>query len=146
MSGKNKISKYLHHKSYFLPELSRIENEEFHVRLAEYVDLPINHFLKEGIFAEGNMENISVTIPINISVNPDVIENVHIGENCSPKEIAIYTALFKDFHYVFAWSYEDMPRIDPSIVEHEIQTYPNAKAVQQNLRPINPRKVTTIKA
>ena len=100
--------------------LSRIENQEFHMILAGDVDTPINHLPREGIFAEGNMANISATIPINISVNPNVVENIHIGAKCSPEEIAIYTALFKDFCDVFSWSYEDIPGINPSIIEHKI--------------------------
>ena len=87
------------------------------MRLAEEIDLPINHLPKEGIFVEGNMENIYVTIPINISANPNVVKNVHIGANYSLEEIAIYIALFKEFHDVFSWSYEEIPGIDPSIVE-----------------------------
>ena len=90
------------------------------MRLADDVDTPINPLPREGTFAEGNMENISTTIPINISVKPDVRENIYIGANCSPEEIAIYTALFKEFRDVFSWSYEEIPGIDPSIVEHEI--------------------------
>ena len=90
------------------------------MRLADDVDMPINSLAREGMFTEGNMENISPTIPINISVNLDIVENIHIGANCSPEEIAIYTALFKEFHDVFARSYEDILGIDPSIVEHEI--------------------------
>ena len=86
------------------------------MRLSNDVDTPINPLPREGMFAEANMENIFATIPINISVNPNVMENIHIGSNCSPKEIAIYTALFKEFRDIFAWSYEDMPGIDPSIV------------------------------
>jgi hypothetical protein len=39
-----------------------------------------------------------------------------------------------------------MPGIDLRIVEHEITTYPDAKPVQQKLRPVNPRKAATIKA
>ena len=50
------------------------------------------------------MENIFVTTPINIFVNPNVVENVYIGANCSPEEISIYTALFNEFYDVFAWS------------------------------------------
>ena len=42
MSGRDKICEDTHHRSYFLPELSRIENQEFHVRLDEDVYLPIN--------------------------------------------------------------------------------------------------------
>ena len=120
MCEQDKICEYLHHRSYFLPELSRIKNQEFHMRLAGDVDTPINPLPREGIFAEGNMANISTTIPINISTNPNIVENVHIGANCSPEEIAIYTSLFKKFRDVFAWSYKEMPSIDPSIIEHEI--------------------------
>ena len=39
-----------------------------------------------------------------------------------------------------------MPRIDPSIVMHEIPTYPGAKPVWQHLLSVHPRKVATIKA
>ena len=90
------------------------------MRLEEDVDLSINPLPKEGIFSEGNMENIFVTIPINISANLDVIENVHISANFSPEEISIYTSLFKEFHDVFSWSSEEIPSIDPLIVEDEI--------------------------
>jgi hypothetical protein len=37
--------------------------------------------------------------------------------------------LFKEFCDIFASSYEEMPGIDPKIVEHEITTYPDAKPV-----------------
>ena len=90
------------------------------MRRAGDVDTTINPLPKEGIFAEGNMENISDIIPINIFANPNVVENVHISANCSLEEIAIYTALFKEFHDIFAWSYEEMSGIDPSIFEHQI--------------------------
>ena len=39
-----------------------------------------------------------------------------------------------------------MPGIDPRIVEHEINTYPNAKPIQQRLCVVNPRKAPAIKA
>ena len=39
-----------------------------------------------------------------------------------------------------------MPGIDPSIVVHEIKTYPDAKLVCQHLRQIHPRKAAAIKA
>ena len=70
------------------------------MRLVGDADTPINPLPREEIFAEGNMENIFVTIPINISTNPNVVENVHIGANCSSEEIAIYTALFKGFRSI----------------------------------------------
>jgi hypothetical protein len=97
------------------------------------VDHPLNPLETHGIYVEGNMENISETIPINISKTPDVMENVFIGATCSPEEIHSYTTLFKEFCDVFAWSYEEMSGIDPRIVQHEIQTYANAKPVRQKL-------------
>ena len=39
-----------------------------------------------------------------------------------------------------------MSGIDPSIVVHEIPTYPGVKLVRQRLRLVHPRKATTIKA
>jgi hypothetical protein len=75
------------------------------------------------------MESIAETIPIDISRTPGVVENVFVGADCSPEEIQIYIELFKEFHDVFSWSYEEMPGIDPCIIEHEITTYPDVKPV-----------------
>jgi hypothetical protein len=41
----------------------------------------------------------------------------------SPDEIKLYSFLFKEFHDVFAWNYEEMLGIDPWIVEQEIKMY-----------------------
>jgi hypothetical protein len=46
-----------------------------------------------------------------------------------PKEILIYTNLFKEFRDVFSWYYEEILGIDPRIIEHEIMTYPDANPV-----------------
>ena len=91
--------------------------------------MPINPLPKEGVFVKGNITNISTTILINISTKPNVVENDHTGANCSLEEVSIYNSLFKEFHDVFSWSYEDIPGINPSIVDHEICTYPDAKPV-----------------
>jgi len=49
------------------------------------------------------------------------MENIQIGVDCSPEEIASFTYLFKEFNYVFASSYEETPYIDPSIIKNEIK-------------------------
>jgi len=97
------------------------------------------------VFFEGNMGNITQTMPINIFVKPRIVENIHIGVTCSPKEIQLYTKLFREFHDVFSWSYEEMPGIDPSIVVHEIPMYLGAKPVRQCLHPVDLRKAAAIK-
>ena len=38
-----------------------------------------------------------------------------------------------------------MPGIDPSIVVHEIKTYPTAKPVRKKMRQVHPRKAVAIK-
>jgi hypothetical protein len=82
-----------------------------------------------AVYAEGNMETIAETIPINISRTLGVVENIFIRADCFHEEIQIYTDLFKELCDVFAWSYEEMLGIDPRIVEHEIMTYPDVKPV-----------------
>jgi len=32
---------------------------------------------------------------------------------------------------VFAWSHKDMPRIDPSVITHQLNMYPSSKPVRQ---------------
>ena len=39
-----------------------------------------------------------------------------------------------------------MSGIDPSIIIHEIKTYPDARPVRQKLRPVHARKTAAIKA
>jgi hypothetical protein len=129
MTSLDKPWEYLHHRSYFLPELHRIKAGEFTITMTGDQPCPINLLATKDIYAEGNMATIAAMIPINISRNPDIVENVFVEADFSPEEIQIYTDLFKEFCDVFAWSYEEMPGIDPKIVEHEITTYPDAKPV-----------------
>ena len=84
-------------------------------------------------------------MPIEISVKPGIVENIHIGVTFSLDEIKLYTSIFQEFQDVFAWYYEEIPSANLSIVVHEIPTYPNAKLVHQQLRPMHPRKETTIR-
>ena len=58
-----------------------------------------NPLATHKIYAEGNMETIAETIPINISRTPGVIDNVFVGAYNSP---------------------EEMPGIDPQSVDHEL--------------------------
>ena len=134
----------LHHRSSFLPELDHFENDFSSIFTTDYVKGPQNP-LEHPDF-ELNLENISRTVSIEISVKPGIIENIHIGASCTDDGLQTYKALFQEFHDVFAWSYEEMLGINPSIVFHEIKTYPDAKRVRQCLRQMHPRKAATIKA
>ena len=58
-----------------------------------------------GIYAKGNMENISPTILINIYWIPGKIDHAYIDADFSLDQIKRYTDIFKEFCDIFAWSY-----------------------------------------
>ena len=78
------------------------------------------------------MANISPTIKIDISDKPGVEENITLGAQCTLEEIEAYTKLFKEFCDIFTWSYSEMPGLDPAIVEHHIDTWPDANCRNLN--------------
>jgi hypothetical protein len=135
-----------HHRSSFLPPLEEIHKDIHSVFPPDVTNSPQSPILTQDTLSEGNMGNISTTIVIDISIKEGIVENINLGANCTPEEVVSYTALFKEFHDVFAWSYKEMPGIDPSIIVHEIKTYPGAKPVRQKLCPVHPKKITAIKA
>jgi hypothetical protein len=134
-----------HHHSLLFLEQHTLENYQRISTPSTVVVISTVLESTRDVFAEGNLSNISPTIPVDIFVKPGIIENVHIGASCSPDEIVTHTSLFKEFRDIFAWSYEEMPGIDPAIVVHEIKTYPDAKPVWQRLHPVHPCKATAIK-
>jgi hypothetical protein len=121
-----------HHRSSFFPTIDHSERLDLELTMCEKCDWFRNPFSTNSVFVEGNLSNISATIPINISSNPKVTENLLIGADCSPKEIQVYMALLKEYQSIFTWTYEEMPGIDPWIVEHEIKTYLNVKPVRSS--------------
>jgi hypothetical protein len=93
------------------------------------IPCPINPLTTHGDYVDRNMERIVATIPIDISRTIGIVENVFIEADFSLEEIEIYTELFKEFHNIFSWYYEEIPGIDPRIVDHEITTYHDVKPV-----------------
>jgi hypothetical protein len=69
----------MHHNLYFILELDKMEVAE------KYLIIPRDFHWYESfiptcdVYAEGNIENISKTIPIDISIKPSIIENVMLG-------------------------------------------------------------------
>ena len=123
-----------HHRSSFLPNTSATENDFVSLLGTDIVDDPQTPILLQDSESEGNLCNITKMAPIDISVKPETIEHVHVGKNCPIEETEEYRALFKEFRDIFSQYYEEMPKIDPYIVVHEIKTYPTARLVRQKLR------------
>ena len=87
----------------------------------------------------------------NERVSPpfDDLETVDLGTADQPRELRIGTTLFADerdnllrllisYLDVFAWSFEDMSGLDPSIVQHHLPLMPHARPVKQKLRRLHP--------
>lgn len=129
----------IHHRSYYLPQATKpslpisnqftIETKDFVP--SGYIDWFQNPILTLDAFQERNMANISPTIQIDISLIDRVIENIGVGAPCSPTEIRDIKHLFQEFRDIFAWSYTKMPSIDRTIMEHHIDTWPNARPIRQ---------------
>ena len=90
--------------------------------------------------------------PIDERVSPAAgdIETIDFGTEDQPRELKISSPLSTDerdklihllmsYLDVFAWSYEDMPGLDPSIIQHHLPTLPHARPVKQKLRRLHPR-------
>jgi hypothetical protein len=99
MTSPDKPWDDLHHRSYFLPKLSRIKAREFTLTMTRDRSCPINPLATCVFYAEGNMESIVKTVPINLSRILSVVDNVFVG--------AYY-------------SLEEIPNIDPQSVDHEL--------------------------
>jgi hypothetical protein len=84
-----------HHQSSFLPSLDEIEEDIHFIFPPDVVDSPRYPILTQDTTSEGNSCNISSTITIDILIKEGIVENFHLGANCSPKEVEANTALFK---------------------------------------------------
>jgi hypothetical protein len=144
----------LHHHALFSPQEASMppnQNPIYAVETKDFIPSgPIDWFKNPipapDAFEEGNMANISPTIKIDISIKNGIVEEITIGAACTPQEITAYKALFQEYRDIFAWSYMEMPGLDPSIVEHRIDTWPDITPVRQKQRPLHPSKAAAIKA
>ena len=63
MSGIEQPWKDLHHRLYFLLKLDRLECDDFRAILSKKIGIPMVPLSSHGQMAEGNMANLSPTIP-----------------------------------------------------------------------------------
>ncbi|RVW96481.1 Retrovirus-related Pol polyprotein from transposon 17.6 [Vitis vinifera] len=69
----------------------------------------------------------------------DQPRELRIGLDLSSDERDSLIQLLRSYLDIFAWSYEDMPGLDPSIVQHRLPLLPHARPVKQKLRRLHPR-------
>ena len=68
-----------------------------------------------------------------------------VGADLEEKTKQDLVRFLKKSIVVFAWSHEDMPSIDPSVITHRLNVYPSSKPVQQKKRVFAPERDNAIK-
>ena len=85
MTGIDRPWDDLHHRSYFLPDLSEVETRFPSPPSPGLIRPVLNPLAPTQVYAEGNMAMIFETTSMNISRYPKFIENVFIGSKFYPK-------------------------------------------------------------
>uniref|UniRef100_A0A2N9GCF7 Reverse transcriptase domain-containing protein n=1 Tax=Fagus sylvatica TaxID=28930 RepID=A0A2N9GCF7_FAGSY len=83
---------------------------------------------------EGSKPNIEELEIVNLANEGEEPREVKIGTRCAAEQKEALIALLREFHEIFAWSYQDMPGLDTDIVVHKIPLKPECKPVKQALR------------
>ena len=71
---------------------------------------------------------------IDLSSDLSVQRPVSISASLSASEKTQLVALLKEYQNVFAWQYNEMPKIDPTLVAHSLNVEPGAKPVVPPMR------------
>ena len=85
MNPTQKLWGINHKQSYFLPSENNLMSIEVDIATDKNFHWHKSPLDMHDAYIEGNMANTYHTIPINISSKPDIIENIFIEVDCSPK-------------------------------------------------------------
>ena len=101
--------------------------------LKEILNLPRDILEALNRENEGSKPNIEETKVVNLANKGENEKPIKIGVNF-PKDMRHkLIVLLKEFKEIFAWSYQDMPRLDTKIVVHRIPVKPKCPLVWQAL-------------
>ena len=82
----------------------------------------------------------------NIPLNEDnPKKSTRIGADLEEKIKKDLVRFLRENIDVFAWSHEDMPGIDPSVITHRLNVFPSSKPVWQKKRVFAPERDNAIK-
>ena len=84
------------------------------------------------------------TKEINLGSENDP-RTVIISLNLNSEEESALIQVLKEYKDTFAWTYEDMPGLDPALMEHRLPIKPGAKAIKQKLRRLHPKMALQVK-
>ena len=79
-------------------------------------------------FEEGNQATVDELKEVNLGTEEDK-RPIFLNASLSVEEEQSYVKLIKEYRDVFAWSYKEMPGLDPKVAVHHL-------AVKKGVRPI----------
>ena len=75
---------------------------------------------------------------INLGTEDDP-RNIIISLNLTSEEERALINILKEYKDTFAWTYEDTPNLDLTLVEHRLPIKPGARAIKQKLQRLHPK-------
>uniref|UniRef100_A0A2N9G188 Uncharacterized protein n=1 Tax=Fagus sylvatica TaxID=28930 RepID=A0A2N9G188_FAGSY len=132
------------------PHVSKIDNEtncslDNMDNSDEEIELPSDILEALERQDEGSKPNIEELEIVNLADEGEEPREVKIGTRCATEQKEALITLLREFHEIFAWSYQDMPGLDTDIVVHKIPLKPECKPVKQALRRMKPEVILKIK-
>uniref|UniRef100_A0A2N9I963 Reverse transcriptase domain-containing protein n=1 Tax=Fagus sylvatica TaxID=28930 RepID=A0A2N9I963_FAGSY len=132
------------------PHVSKIDNETNCLldnmdNSDEEIELPSDILEALERQDEGSKPNIEELEIVNLADEGEEPREVKIGTRCATEQKEALITLLREFHEIFAWSYQDMPGLDTDIVVHKIPLKPECKPVKQALRRMKPEVILKIK-
>ena len=88
---------------------------------------------------------IEDTREVNIG-SSEIPRLVHIATSLSQDQADLLFEVLRENIGQFAWSYQDMPGLDPKLVVHHLAIDPKIKPVRQKLRKMHPKVALLVKA
>ncbi|KAL0340428.1 UNVERIFIED_CONTAM: hypothetical protein Sradi_4559600 [Sesamum radiatum] len=105
--------------------------------------------IEDGEGEEEDAEDAPAELEEGIKATIDELKEVNLGDIENPRPIYIsaslthgeegtYVALLHEFKDVFAWSYKEMPGLDPKVAVHHLSVKKGARPVKQGQRRFRP--------
>ncbi|KAI5316794.1 hypothetical protein L3X38_036501 [Prunus dulcis] len=86
---------------------------------------------------DGGQATIDDLQDINLGTVDDP-KPIFVSVSLTPQELEEYTQLLQEYRDVFAWSYQDMPGLDPNVAVHKLGIPNEARWVKQAPRRFRP--------
>lgn len=129
------------HEDHVLKEMKHGLGYEVCMASAEYTDMTEASPQME----DGNQCNVDDLEEINIGTTDD-LRPIFISKHLSKENKLKYQEFLRASRDVFAWTYEEMPGLDPNIVVHRLAVRDDATPVKQAQRKYRPEILPQIEA